>query len=421
MNCFEISENLGHVVREGERFGRALGRFDIQTAILSKVEIKRLFSAEFIDVLDLFEVRFRDRIARKNDFAFVSTFSEDRAWAYSYVSDGPRPEWLRLIDREGVTRYIDALAPVPEHTVFRNGVAWIKAIDFNNNNTGCWKLIDREGRVLHVTGYEETVDTRGFAESGLVLVKSIITSRYRFVGSDGKPAVSKADFLFATPFCEGLSWLEYDDRHELVSSERNFQVIKTVSQVNVNGVRHPTIFSDGISHIKNTDYDGYSFFDKKGDLLFSGRFKKVGDFHEGKCLVEDEYRCYFIDKEGKKVTATYKYAEDFSEGLASVISDPSDSRIDFHYYIDHDGVEHGVEENFHYAESFHEGMAVVTKRKLKGSLVREKQWFINHNFDPAFAETYDEIIEPFHDGVARVSKDGEDYYIDRKGKRLFES
>ncbi|MDX1536029.1 MAG: WG repeat-containing protein, partial [Candidatus Spechtbacterales bacterium] len=68
------------------------------------------------------------------------------------------------------------------------------------------------------------------------------------------------------------------------------------------------------------------------------------------------------------------------------------------------------DETYDDARSFQEGLARVKK---------DDEWFfIDKNGDRISDETYDSA-ESFHEGLARVVKDDEWFFIDRKGNKIF--
>ncbi|MEP7039366.1 MAG: WG repeat-containing protein, partial [Acidobacteriota bacterium] len=71
----------------------------------------------------------------------------------------------------------------------------------------------------------------------------------------------------------------------------------------------------------------WGYINEKGKIVIKPRFWAVGDFSEGLAEVRDEEgRFYYIDKTGKSITngKTYRFADDFSEGLAAVQENPND-------------------------------------------------------------------------------------------------
>jgi hypothetical protein len=71
----------------------------------------------------------------------------------------------------------------------------------------------------------------------------------------------------------------------------------------------------------------WGYINTKGKIVIKPRFWAAGNFSEGFASVRDEDGWfYYIDKTGKSITngKTYRFADDFSEGLAAVQENPND-------------------------------------------------------------------------------------------------
>jgi hypothetical protein len=84
------------------------------------------------------------------------------------------------------------------------------------------------------------------------------------------------------------------------------------------GEREVYRFKEGLARVGLQG--GYGFMDKTGNLVISASFKSAEDFAEGLAAVflEMEGKSKFIDKTGKIVTPLFDAARSFSEGLAPV-------------------------------------------------------------------------------------------------------
>lgn len=160
-------------------------------------------------------------------------------------------------------------------------------------------------------------------------------------------------------------------------------------------------FSEGLAFAHIGDKVGY--IDKSGEMVIKLPWCDYGHtFHEGLAAVRDkECDLYgFIDKAGRQVVVPqYLVADDFSEGLAHVLTADGE-----HFFIDRNGQKvislgEGVS-----VGGFHEGMARVDRCFIDstGKIVLRP------------SDSWDHIWD-FHEGLAAVQINGKVGYIDKTG------
>lgn len=404
---------------------------DLPMALRTKNEIEDFLSAEREDAFDLNEVGLRNEIAKENGYYFVSAFSDGRAWAYKKPFPVSNSVEIIAIDRDGEEYFREPFLDIPEYTDFKWGVAWLRVPSARGKSS--WKLYSKYGEMLKTLPETDDLDIRGFAESGFV---EQIHFKSQILDIEGKPRIHENDILLgATPFSDGVAWHEYPEAMELVApvlDQGEFSVKKTIlKKSTTKQISEASIFSEGISCIRNSETQENDFFDISGEKIFSTKFKVEGLFRNDRCLMRDDSGYYFIDKTGKSLLGHFASALDFSEGFAPVTKFTKEGFLGMMtavYYIDKDGNKFGEDldkgaGNIISFKNFSEGLAAVrTALPVAGS--SKRQWFfINTKFEPTFPEAYDEmyddVIQDFQKGVALVRIDGDTFYIDRKGRRVF--
>ena len=165
------------------------------------------------------------------------------------------------------------------------------------------------------------------------------------------------------------------------------------------------------------------FIDQTGNLVigFDRLPKKtlyVGEFYEGRAVInlereeKDEptgnpgYKAGYIDETGRIIIAArFAYAQDFSEGLAYVVTK------DFRGFIDRDGKLAIRVEGAPKGE-FHEGLAAVAS--IKGG-----EWgYIDRSGRMVIKQQYS-LADDFSEGLAAVAVDRKKYgFINRKGEMV---
>lgn len=131
-------------------------------------------------------------------------------------------------------------------------------------------------------------------------------------------------------------------------------------------------------------------------------------FNEGRARITINGRKCFIKQDKTRLqtpNSTYKFAFDFQEGRAAVSYDGLTW-----YFIKHDG-SYLSHDEYTTASSFREGRAIVSQQKDED----DKYFFIKHDGTRLNNKNYDEIEQPFIDGVAIARKDGKRIFINHDG------
>ncbi len=187
-------------------------------------------------------------------------------------------------------------------------------------------------------------------------------------------------------------------------------------------------FSEGVAAVRVAD-GTYGYIDHSGKFVVAPRFQYAFNFANGRARIQcgSKTRPMFgyIDKKGKiAVPCGYADAGDFSEGRAAVLVCPkrpcaneiADGAVDSQVwgrwgYIDANG-KIVVPFRYRWAEDFSEGLAAVTTAESEGQYIDR---------DGKVVILTDEYHERFVHGIARIGnaqRKQPGIYIDKTGKPL---
>ena len=171
-------------------------------------------------------------------------------------------------------------------------------------------------------------------------------------------------------------------------------------------------FHEGLAKICK---DGkYGFMDKTGKIVIPTIYRQAIDFHEGLAAVKKDEKYGYIDKEGNVVLPfRFDDADYFMGGYARVHEGPdsvADSGQDYNYLIDKMGIPI-QEDSYNIEGNYSDGLIRVR------SIDTDKYGFANAKGQIVIPFLYDSAFD-FKEGVARVSKNGKDEFIDKSGRTV---
>ncbi|MBK5273763.1 MAG: WG repeat-containing protein [Desulfuromonadales bacterium] len=177
-------------------------------------------------------------------------------------------------------------------------------------------------------------------------------------------------------------------------------------------------FIEGLAEIRigSPESGLFGYIDIGGKIVIKPKYQSAGTFSDGVAIVRDNKGLVIIDKKGKNLLRLeLDMAElGFSEGLAAKALVFKDKVGVFYGFIDKTG-KVIILPKYRFARNFSEGLAAV--REDKGRKVG-KDGYIDKNAQWIIAPQYDRATD-FHDGLAAVfvGKVGEEKcgYIDKKG------
>lgn len=144
------------------------------------------------------------------------------------------------------------------------------------------------------------------------------------------------------------------------------------------------------------DSGQYGFIDRSGDVVIPCQFDAVGDFSEGLCWVQRGDKCGYIDKTGRAVIPL----------VYDVIA----------LYEDTEAMET-------LGSQFREGRCWLAKGGRFGCLDAQGNVIIPFRYAPGYnpdGEWFEQApVFDFHEGLARVWKDGKYGFVNRDGEEVF--
>lgn len=149
-----------------------------------------------------------------------------------------------------------------------------------------------------------------------------------------------------------------------------------------------TFFHNSLAQVSLPGTNGWSYINKRGELLIKGPYERAGFYSEGKLSVQigDKYG-YVDENENIVITPSYDYAGTFVDGLAPVKSN------DYYGFINHQN-QVIIPYQFKIAADFNEGIALVYNDDLKIGFIDKTGKYIAA---PQFVEA-----ENFSNGLAKV-------------------
>lgn len=283
--------------------------------------------------------------------------------------------------------------------------------------------IDRTGKVIIEPKWG---GANNFSEGLAVVATYEDGYKQGYIDTTGK-VVIEPQFRRAWDFSEGLAAVGFGEFGLHNSGEHKTGFIdKTGKLVIEPKYTDARSFSEGLAVVYE---DGkYGYIDKTGKLVIPLKFDSAMDFSEGLASVRIKKKWGYIDHSGKFVVSPkYSFADSLSEGLAAVKTGGAvvtgndwsefkdDNSPEIWMYINRHGkVVIKLPINTDSANRFSEEVASVAITKQDGYLyegyIDKTGKFI---IEPVFGSADD-----FSDGIARILKDDNFGFIDKKGKIL---
>jgi len=239
-----------------------------------------------------------------------------------------------------------------------------------------------------------------------------VDEKYGYIDTTGKIVIAPK-FDYASDFTEGLAEIRIGDRESGL-----FGYIDTTGKIVIKPKYQSTgTFSDGVAIAR--DNKGLVIIDKKGKtlLMLEIDMAELG-FSEGLAAKALVFRKKvgvfygFIDKTGKVIIPPkYRFARNFSEGLAAVEEDKS-PLIRKHGYIDKNA-KWVIAPQYDRATDFHEGLAAV----FVGKVGEQKCGYIDKKGAWVLPAAYRQCGD-FSEGLASVALEGAAGFINPKGEMV---
>lgn len=249
----------------------------------------------------------------------------------------------------------------------------------------------------------------GYFKNGLAMVSKDDVN-YFFINKEGEAVTSPLYSWYYSEWSEGLKAVKRNGKYGYIDSTGKEVIPCTLAYEDVEA------FHDGLAKVVLPD-DRTGYIDRTGRRVIPCSYASDSrDFSEGLAAVRQGWDYYFIDKTGRKVfNKSFVYADSFSEELAAVtIGVMTGNRRQIKYaYINKSGnvvltIATTTEDIS--CDSFHEGLARIKKNGKYGYINKRGQLVIPYTYKRA---------GDFKDGVANVTKaNGEDIYINKSGRQV---
>jgi len=169
-----------------------------------------------------------------------------------------------------------------------------------------------------------------------------------------------------------------------------------------------TSFSEGLAAVR-LPQKGWGYINTKGEMTIDCQFLEAYPFSCGRAKVckKDRLSYYYIDTTGEKITSEYSSANNFSEGLASVLINNGQLRWGF---INTSG-QLVISPQFKFAGIFSEGLAAVDFGENNGA----SYGYIDQTGATVISPQFNNAKD-FNNGVAEAVYKGRKCYIDKTGR-----
>jgi hypothetical protein len=220
--------------------------------------------------------------------------------------------------------------------------------------------------------------------------------------------VGEARDTLPQKFSEGLAAVKVDGKWGYINKKGKMVIAPQFSQsmweyIGGNVVVH---FKEGLAREFQKSSSKYGYIDRTGKVVIDFQFKYAENFSEGLAAVKVGEKCGYIDRTGKVVIDfQFKYAENFSEGLAAVEVDGKWG------YINKTGT-FLIQPRFECKKApgeFSEGQAVIYFGEKYGVIDKKGKIVVK----PIYS-----LVMPFSEGLALVVRNGLVGYVDKKGNEV---
>ena len=265
---------------------------------------------------------------------------------------------------------------------------------------------------------------------GLAAVSDSATHLYGFIDKMGNEVIPCQYYDVLSFFSEGIAVVSKDGDGWSLIDKKGQEIVSFDNQFRPG---FQVRFQDGMMAIFNPEDEKEGYIDKTGKVTIPAELDMrmcngpiSVSFNDGLCRRYDynSQKSSFIDETGKTIFECEGDAEDFSEGLAAVEKNYSESEGDFTWhtgFIDKTGAE-AIPFIFKHAGQFVDGLCWAETDNQCGFINREGKFELTGDFKTLIL---DEDIEcgnyplcpTFSEGLAWVcNKEGKFGYIDKTGK-----
>lgn len=204
----------------------------------------------------------------------------------------------------------------------------------------------------------------------------------------------------AGDFSDGLAWFQVVEMSERYVIDENDDMVRD---------------EEGKPVMEAYPCRQVGYINRKGKVVIEPRYEMAHDFGEGLAgvRIKSHDRWGFINKDGSRVISPeFDQVGRFSEGLCAV------SKNGVWGYIDLKGKE-VIEHRFDEARQFLDGIAAARTGDKWGYIDPKGEWVIRPTYDNFDDYAHPGDPRPFENGLARVTLNGEQIYINRQGEQVW--
>lgn len=258
---------------------------------------------------------------------------------------------------------------------------WLYPAYIRRENGIVWGYINASGEFIITPKYEEA---QAFQQNGFAIIqKDGLKGLIDLEGRELLPSIYKE----IRNFEEGISIINYNNEYKVINENGNILFESN---------RYIYDFNDGLATFtaEKRGKELYGYIDNKGKVVIPPKYIAAQDFVDGLAIVRDEYeQNLLIDKSGNTVA---ELEHDIVMGLSEETIVYLAENTNKYGYLDISG-KILIEAEFSHAESFKNGLAVVSKVDDDG---RNKYGLMNKNGEL--------VLNSEHDFIRKI---GENLYI----------
>jgi hypothetical protein len=270
--------------------------------------------------------------------------------------------------------------------------------------------MDKTGKVVIPPKYHYAGDFY----NGMACVMLVENSLYGYINKTGT-LVIKPQYAIAKDFSDDVAWV---GAGKSVGMVQYYTIIDKTGKAVITKFKNDLEFkpfTEGLAAVKTSGK--WSYINKAGQTVIPAKYDEAYIFSEGLARVTiGEDTDGYIDKTGKIIIKPQFYLPgNFSEGLADVqlYTPYKDGNIVKRGYIDKTG-NYVIELKYAAGYQFSEGIAAVK------DLETEEIYFINKSGEKIIEARKYDMVYPFTQGLAAVSRNDKYGFIDKTGAWVIE-
>ena len=284
-------------------------------------------------------------------------FMQEEPTGPVYQAIGDFQHGLALVEKDGQWGAIDPTGTLQIPTIYERLKLLPHGYVAFRNEQHRWGVLNANHEVV----VEPSYDQLGSYTDGIVGVANTHSGTWRYIDTATGEPITVEGYRMARPFAEDLAAVQKNDKQWVYLDRSGREALTLDPEV----YRAYSFSPEGLALVRYTGPQGeYGYINRSGQPAFDQQFVLATDFSEGLAAVSNGAFWGYINAQGEQVIPfIYASAAPFHEGLASV--EQNDQR----FYIDHSGKK-AIAATFNQAGSFSsDGIARVQRG--------QQAWYIN--------------------------------------------